>query len=250
MENDDMNDITPNLIEIRRLLEDAPPILDPTVTVPTSKELCEKVTTEARRLGFKRNPLSEGRNYFTSDRPGPRVFITSGIHGDEPAGPMAVLKLFQRLTPDMLPHLPAMWILPLLSFEAFDGETREAGGRDLNRAWNDKKVPSYMAEVRDYLKAHVPDVFLDLHEDPKKDVVEPYTFRSSTEPGIIADMQDAFGMTPKKPDYEGSITAFVDGLGCRQAATIETPEVWPLQERITFHTRILIWVLRNTLTYL
>lgn len=244
-----MMDISKSLSEIRRLLEDAPPILDPTTTVPTAAELCEKIAVEAKRLGLKMTPLSEGRKYYSLTKSGPHVVITSGIHGDEPGGPMAILKLFQTLVPEQLRHLPSMCVMPLMSFEAFDGETRETGGQDLNRAWNDKTVPTYLAEFREHLKTNVPDVFLDLHEDPKPDVENPYTFRSSNAPGIIADMQDAFGLEPKKPDYEGSITAFVNALGCAQAATIETPETWPLMKRIVFHKRVVLWVLRNTASY-
>lgn len=240
-----MTSIVKALSEIRRLLEDAPPILDPTTTVPTSKELCEKIAVEARRLGLQMTPMSEGRRYYTLTKPGPHVVISSGIHGDEPGGPLAILKLFSTLVPEQLRHLPAMCVMPLMSFEAFDGETRETGGRDLNRAWNDKDVPSYMAEFRDYLKAHVPDVFLDLHEDPNKDVDMPYTFRTSTAEGIIADMESAFGLEPRKPDYPGSITAFVTSLGCSQAVTIETPEIWPLMQRVAFHKRAVLWALRH-----
>jgi hypothetical protein len=249
MVEDIMTSIVKALSEIRRLLEDAPPILDPTTTVPTSKELCEKIAVEARRLGLQMTPMSEGRRYYTLTKPGPHVVISSGIHGDEPGGPLAILKLFSTLVPEQLRHLPAMCVMPLMSFEAFDGETRETGGRDLNRAWNDKDVPSYMAEFRDYLKAHVPDVFLDLHEDPKPEVEDPYCFRSSSAPGIITDLADAFGLETKKPDYPGSITAFVDGLGCRQSATIESPESWALIRRVAFHKKIMTWILKNTTKY-
>jgi hypothetical protein len=234
---------------LRQALEDAPPNLDPTTTIPTAAELCEKVAVEAKRLGLTMHPLPDGRRAYSLDKPGPRVVVTSGIHGDEPGGPNAVLKLFQTLVPEQLRHLPAMWVLPLLSFEAYDGETREAGGQDLNRAWDDKKVPAYMQAVRDYLKTSPPSVFLDLHEDPKPEVEDPYCFRSSSAPGIITDLADAFGLETKKPDYPGSITAFVDSLGCKQAATIESPESWPLVRRVTFHKRVVLWVLRNARSY-
>src|SRR5438093_8995213 len=47
---------------------------------------------------------------------GMRVYISTGIHGDEPAGPLAVRRLLQE---DRWPHHLSLWICPCLNPTGF-----------------------------------------------------------------------------------------------------------------------------------
>lgn len=93
-----------------------------------------------------------------------RVYISAGIHGDEPAGPLAVRQLLQE---DRWPGHVALWLCPCLNPGGFPLNRREnARGQDLNRQYHQ---PDQADEVR----AHVAwldqqpafDLTLCLHED-------------------------------------------------------------------------------------
>src|SRR5579862_8056795 len=68
-----------------------------------------------------------------SDQPArhtPRVYISAGIHGDEPAGPLAIRQLLQE---NRWPADMAFWICPCLNPSGFINNRREnPEGVDLN----------------------------------------------------------------------------------------------------------------------
>src|SRR5437016_4571941 len=62
-----------------------------------------------------------------------RVYISAGIHGDEPAGPLAVLQLLQE---NRWPTHVDVWLCPCLNPTGFPLNSREnAHGLDLNRQY-------------------------------------------------------------------------------------------------------------------
>lgn len=102
---------------------------------------------------LKRDPESEGS----------RIYLSSGIHGDEPAGPMALLDLLRR---DAFPRGAAYTIFPLLNPRALAVGTRETPeGLDLNRDYGPEprshEIRAHMAAMGDQRF----DCGLCLHED-------------------------------------------------------------------------------------
>jgi len=93
----------------------------------------------------------------------PRIYISAGIHGDEPAGPLALLSLMRRGVFDRR----ANWLIcPLLNPLGFARRTREnADGLDLNRDYRALKSREIQAHAA-WLK-HQPnfDLSLCVHED-------------------------------------------------------------------------------------
>jgi len=94
---------------------------------------------------------------------GGRVYLSAGIHGDEPAGPLAALRLIQE---NQWPENLDLWFCPCLNPVGFALNTREnARGIDLNR--------EYLNPLADEIKAHIAwlerqpkfDLCLLLHED-------------------------------------------------------------------------------------
>jgi len=92
-----------------------------------------------------------------------RVYLSTGIHGDEPAGPLAALKLIEE---NRWPENLNLWFCPCLNPIGFTLNTREnAQGIDLNR--------EYLNPLAEEIKAHIqwlerqPDFDLSLlmHED-------------------------------------------------------------------------------------
>ena len=94
---------------------------------------------------------------------GPRVYLSAGIHGDEPAGPLALLELLRAefFTPDI------QWLLcPALNPDGLAAGTRgNLSGRDLNRDYWKRRSLEAQAHAA-WLEARpTPDLFLSLHED-------------------------------------------------------------------------------------
>lgn len=99
---------------------------------------------------------TRGRKLYT-------IMIASGIHGDEPAGVEAVLRMLED---QAVPANVALEVFPCMNPEGYQAGTRENGaGRDLNRefcvaepAWPIDRFMA-MAGSRRW------DLYLDLHED-------------------------------------------------------------------------------------
>src|SRR5450432_569393 len=98
-----------------------------------------------------------------SRKPEVRIYISAGIHGDEPAGPLAALRMIQE---NQWPSDAGIWLLPCLNPEGFILNTREnAGGIDLNRDYRNLKAAETGAHIA-WLERQPPfDLYLCLHED-------------------------------------------------------------------------------------
>ncbi len=110
------------------------------------------------------NPVAELLAWNRSPkRPRKRVYLSTGIHGDEPAGPLALERLVtENLWPDDL----ELVICPCLNRSGFPRNTREnAEGIDLNRDYREPVT----AEVRNHVawleRQTLFDLTLCLHED-------------------------------------------------------------------------------------
>jgi predicted deacylase len=96
-------------------------------------------------------------------RPGKHVYISTGIHGDEPAGPLAMLQLLQE---NRWPANADIWLCPCLNPTGFPLNTREnAQGIDLNRQYLEPKAEEIRAHIAWLEKQPRFDVSLCLHED-------------------------------------------------------------------------------------
>jgi len=109
------------------------------------------------------NLLALHRSSSPDTRPASHLYLSAGIHGDEPAGPLAALQLLQE---NKWPANTELWFCPCLNPVGFLLNRREnADGRDLNRDYRSPQT----AEVR----AHIAwldlrpqfDLYLCLHED-------------------------------------------------------------------------------------
>ena len=92
-----------------------------------------------------------------------RVYISAGIHGDEPAGPLAALELIrQNKWPDDID----VCLLPCLNPSGFVLNKREnSEGMDLNRDYRHLKSEEVRAHVAWIDRQPDFDVTLCLHED-------------------------------------------------------------------------------------
>ena len=95
--------------------------------------------------------------------PRPRIYISAGIHGDEPAPPLALLELMAAGIFDSR----AVWfICPLLNPAGFVRQTREnADSLDLNRDYKDLRSAEIRAHSAWLRRQPNFDLALCIHED-------------------------------------------------------------------------------------
>ena len=91
------------------------------------------------------------------------IYISSGIHGDEPAGPLAMLKLFRE---NEWPANVGLSVIPCLNPAGFVRNCREnEDGIDLNRDYRSLKSALVRAHVAWLDRQPRFDATLLLHED-------------------------------------------------------------------------------------
>lgn len=133
---------------------------------------CDALAKTARRRGYAVHVIETVASYPISrltrsaaqtGSPRFRLYLSSGIHGDEPAGPLAIQKLIAE---DLLPRDIDICVLPLINPTGFQAQTREnAQGRDLNRDFRNPSYPETRA-VRAFIDSQPPfDLSISLHED-------------------------------------------------------------------------------------
>lgn len=108
--------------------------------------------------------------WFALRRPAPRIphpalriYISAGIHGDEPAGLLTALKLIQE---NRWPENAEIFLLPCLNPIGFKLNRREnAEGRDLNRDYRHLHAAEVGAHIAWLERQPKFDLYLCLHED-------------------------------------------------------------------------------------
>jgi hypothetical protein len=133
-----------------------------------------------------------------------RVYISAGIHGDEPAGPLAVRQLIQQ---DRWPKDVGVWLCPCLNPTGFPLNTREnARGVDLNRQYLELEAPETRAHVHWLQEQPAFDLALCLHEDWESHGFYLYELNLGGAPSraeqIIRDVEEVCPID-RSPEIEG-----------------------------------------------
>ena len=187
-----------------------------------------------------------------------KVYLSAGMHGDEPAGPLAMLRLMDEGFFD--PGIE--WILcPALNPTGLAQGTREnSEGIDLNRDYWQKRSAEARAHAAWLEQQALPDLFLSLHEDWETSGFYFYEINLGRDTpqraaGIIDAVKPWFppesggeidGHIPRAPGWiyheaeadlpEGWPEAiFIAKLGCPLSFTFETPSHASLEHRIAAH---------------
>jgi hypothetical protein len=131
------------------------------------------VETAARQTGWASEVFHQGGEFkwfamrrkpeVRSQKPEVRIYISTGIHGDEPAGPLAALKLLQE---NIWPEGAEIFLVPCLNPTGFTLNKREnADGIDLNRDYRNPKAAETRAHIAWLERQPKFDLYLCLHED-------------------------------------------------------------------------------------
>ena len=120
------------------------------------QRVLEKVKELAERNGWRRDLASSAHEsvtqgvellaYHRLSKPSlHRVYLSTGIHGDEPAGPIAALQLLKENT---WPHGVDIFLCPCLNLTGFPLNRREnAKGIDLNRDYRDAQSDEIRSHI-------------------------------------------------------------------------------------------------------
>ena len=221
-----------------------------------------RFSTEAAAKGFSAEVLLD-----TEDGPlmawerkgeGSPIYLSSGIHGDEPAGPLAVMKLMET---GAFPRDRHCIVCPALNPGGLSISTREnRGGEDLNRDYLKRNSLEIAAHARWLEGKPVPGMFVSLHEDWETEgfyfyeinlggdvpsraskllaAVAPYFH---AEPGGEIDGHDVRGpgwiyhcAEADLPDSWPE-AIFLAKRGCPLSFTLETPSRAKLATRVAAH---------------
>ena len=132
-------------------------------------QLLLDVSSEARETGWVEESMSlgNGLNLLALHRlPSSvrkRFYVSTGVHGDEPAAPLAARAL---ITDDRIPADAECWVLPCINPKGFTLNQREnQEGIDLNRDYRNPKSLEVQAQIRWLQDKGRFDCAVCLHED-------------------------------------------------------------------------------------
>lgn len=202
-------------------------------------------------------PCADGQRLIAWQRPvaAPRlrVYVSAGIHGDEPAGPLAVRRLLQE---KLFPEDIAVTLCPCLNPSGFPLNTRRsAAGFDLNRQYLHAEAVETQAHIAWLARQPSFDVTLCLHEDWESHGFYLYELnpdhRPSHAPAIIRRVAevcpiDLSALIEERPAEGGIIRPSIDPLSrpewpeafwllqhkTRHSYTLEAPSDFPLATRV------------------
>lgn len=109
----------------------------PTIDNLEASEYMERFEIAAKKHRFKKTKMSEGRAVFHLGNGPIRIAIISGIHGEERAGPIALLSWLEMTRKDyLIPEHISLMICPLVGHDAWNNRAREENGTvNLNEVW-------------------------------------------------------------------------------------------------------------------
>jgi murein peptide amidase A len=197
---------------------------------------------------------NELRGYDLLKKNLPVVYISTGMHGDEPGGPAALLHLLEN---GLLDRQLSFHICPMLNPTGFEHGTRENGiGCDMNRDYLQLKNAEVQGHVK-WLEKRSPELFISLHEDWESegfyfyeinttgDVPERYEFMaariSEVMPLEAGDIIDDHEVRCKGWIYHEAEADMIDNWpeaiymakhGCSLSFTLESPSSQALQQRV------------------
>lgn len=193
---------------------------------------------------------------LTKRTPGirPRVYLSAGIHGDEPAPPLALVEMLEA---GVFDDRATWFICPLLNPAGFPGSCREnADGVDLNRDYKHLLTVEIRAQVAWLQRQPNFDLTLCLHEDWESQGFYLYelnaTGRASLADPMIAavtpvcSIESAAMIDGRESTAPGIIRPATDPLLREQwpeaiylvrhhtqlSYTLESPSALPLSQRI------------------
>lgn len=141
-------------------------------------------TTDFKWLALHRAP-----RFPDTSRHAFRTYISTGIHGDEPAGPMAALRLLRE---NRWPERLDLWLCPCLNPTGFAVNCRANDrGLDLNRDYRHFKSDEVRAHVKWLERQSDFTLTLCLHEDWESHGFYVYELNPDRRPSLAETIVEA-----------------------------------------------------------
>lgn len=220
-----------------------------------TKNLIDKFIGYCNKSNFKIGKLKDGRIYAYKINGNKKYYISSGIHGNEPAGPIALTMMMKM---NLFPKNATILIFPCLNPDGFERGTRsDSHGIDLNRDYKLQKSNKTKLHKNIINKFGTPDVSIILHEDWESDGFYIYKQCNDKDysdqlinsisknfpidkhntidnhkvfkPGIINVIKNK----PNRKKYTESLWLWK--LGCPQNYIFETPSNFNMIDRVKTH---------------
>jgi protein MpaA len=203
---------------------------------------------EFNQFALHRPSLSLGTSHSAL-----RIYLSAGIHGDEPAGPLAALRLLQE---NRWPENAELWFCPCLNPAGFVLNRREnADAKDLNRDYRHLETAEVRAHIAWLERQPKFDLCLCLHEDWESHGFYLYELNPDHRPSLaetivahiakgcpidlspIIEGREAKGGTVRpnldpqtRPQWAEAFYLIVNKT--RYSCTLEAPSDFPLPTRV------------------
>lgn len=217
---------------------------------------------EAERRGFDAEELTTTTAgpllAFTRVAAGEPAYVSAGIHGDEPAGPLALLELLRA---GFFEDGRSWSVCPALNPTGLSANTRENdGGIDLNRDYLQRETNEIRAHAGWLESRPSPELVLSLHEDWESSGFYFYEINLGEDnpqraAGIIDAVRPWFAPEPESRIDDHDVRApgwifhqaeadlpdlwpeaiFLAKRGCDLSFTFETPSSARLEDRVAAH---------------
>ena len=197
------------------------------------------------------------------------MLLSGGVHGDEPAGPEAVLAFLERNPTDLLRSFSFL-VLPCVNPWGYVHNKRENRlGQDINRSFSEAGVREGEI-VRRILNGKRFDLYADFHEDWEAAGFYMYEGRRDERwagPEIVQAVENVGIIDPDGEDDEndipisrgvyqvapswgtGGVVPYVYHHHADHVLIFETPTAWPKSQRTAAHLAgldsVLEWTLEN-----
>jgi protein MpaA len=158
-------------------------------------------------------------------KPERNIYISTGIHGDEPAGPLAVRNLLQQ---NQWPAGISLFVLPCLNPTGFVLNQRENDeGTDLNRQYLHPKAEETLAHIAWLNRQPKFQMCLCLHEDWESNGFYVYELNPDQRPSLAPAMLDKVSQV-----CPIDLSEIIEGRPAQQgiirpALDPRTRELWP-----------------------
>ena len=229
--------------------------------------LIERWRAVARRTGLVMRRLAAGPEfnlYTVRSRRLPRegtIYISAGIHGDEPAGTEGLITWAEKNT-RLLKRRPFFLVPCINPWGLVNNSRTDSNRRDLNRSFQNDAIPEIAALKRAIANRRYP-LALTLHEDYDAVGIYLYEIRGAqpywgealleaARPHVPADWR---GQIEGREAEGGLVRPVLDmkifeemGLpeavylrlqGCPRVFTIETPSEYGLDRRVRAHVAVI-----------
>jgi len=140
---------------------------------------------------------------YTSGKEGPLLFISGGIHGNEPSGVLALQKVFEELNTSK-PEINGVVVGVLGNSKALEKEVRYID-EDLNRSWTEENIDNHITDSNEKLEMfEIIDVIKKYPkaEYSKRFFLDCHTTSSDSLPYIsVQDVNDNYEWADRFPTH-------------------------------------------------